>query len=122
MRVIRRSLAPSISPYTNIPRGQRRSRFLQNMLHDLAFFQIPQNNAVYFFFNIPNLPIMTGQKITVFVIMLQISKGIQISFQHTEICLLCSNNRDNCSHELISHKHKLLLRLVQTALSESMSP
>jgi len=63
MRVIRRSLAPSISPYTNIPRGQRRSRFLQNMLHDLAFFQIPQNNAVYFFFNIPNLPIMTGQKI-----------------------------------------------------------
>lgn len=75
MRVIRRSLAPSISPYTNIPRGQRRSRFLQNMLHDLAFFQIPQNNAVYFFFNIPNLPIMTGQKITVFVIMLQISKG-----------------------------------------------
>ena len=71
MRVIRRSLAPSISPYTNIPRGQRRSRFLQNMLHDLAFFQIPQNNAVYFFFNIPNLPIMTGQKITVFVIMLR---------------------------------------------------
>ena len=92
------------------------------MLHDLAFFQIAQNNAVYFFFNILDLSIMTGQKITVFVVVLQISKGIQIAFQHTEICLLCSNNWDNCSHELISHKHKLLLRLVQTALSESMSP
>ena len=79
MRVIRRSLAPSISPYTNIPRSQRRSCFLQHMLHDLAFFQIAQNNAVYFFFNILDLSIMTGQKITVFVVVLQISKGIQIA-------------------------------------------
>ena len=54
------------------------------MLHDLALFHVTENDAVYFFFNILDLSIMTGQKITVFVFVFQLAQRIHITLEHTK--------------------------------------
>ena len=120
MRVIWRSLTSSVSPHTDVAGGQGRSRLLQHMLHDLALFHVTENDAVYFFFNILDLSIMTGEKLTVFVFVFQLAQRIHITLEHTKVCLLGAHDGDNRCHELVSYEHELFLWFIQTALTERM--
>ena len=70
MCIIWWSLASPVRPHADVAGRQGRTSLLQYMLHALTFVHVTENDPVYLFFNIFDLPIMAGKKITIPVLML----------------------------------------------------